>query len=81
MQLPDALYEKRNHAAWVTLNRPQVLNAITPDMIRSLKKAAEDARDDNNVRALVITGAGRGFCAGGTSASWITQTWKVSVSF
>ncbi len=64
MQLIEALYEKRNHAAWVTLNRPQALNAITPEMIRSLRLAAEAARDDNSVRALVITGAGRGFCAG-----------------
>src|SRR5262249_17507350 len=64
MDLQDLLYEKREHSAWVTLNRPQALNAITPAMMRSLKRAAEDARADDNVRALVITGAGRGFCAG-----------------
>jgi enoyl-CoA hydratase len=64
MELQDLLYEKREHTAWVTLNRPQALNAITPEMIRSLRLAAEDARDDSNIRALVITGAGRGFCAG-----------------
>ncbi len=64
MELQDLLYEKREHTAWVTLNRPQALNAITPEMIRSLRLAAEDARDDSNVRALVITGAGRAFCAG-----------------
>jgi enoyl-CoA hydratase len=64
MDLKDILYEKRGQAAWVTLNRPQALNAITPDMIRGLRRAAEDARTDDNIRALVITGAGRGFCAG-----------------
>ncbi|HEV8713169.1 MAG TPA: enoyl-CoA hydratase/isomerase family protein [Candidatus Binatia bacterium] len=64
MELQDLLYEKRGRTAWVTLNRPQALNAITPEMIRSLKLAAEDARDDSTIRALVITGAGRGFCAG-----------------
>ncbi len=64
MELQDLLYEKREHTAWVTLNRPQALNSITPEMIRSLRLAAEDARDDSNVRALVITGAGRAFCAG-----------------
>lgn len=64
MELQDLLYEKREHIAWVTLNRPQALNAITPEMIRSLRLAAEDARDDDNIKALVITGAGRGFCAG-----------------
>ena len=64
MDLKDLLYDKRNQAAWITLNRPQALNAITPEMIYSLRTAAEDALTDNKVRALVITGAGRGFCAG-----------------
>jgi enoyl-CoA hydratase/carnithine racemase len=64
MNLQDLLYDKRNQAAWITLNRPQALNAITPEMIRSLRTAVEDALADSNVRALVITGAGRGFCAG-----------------
>jgi enoyl-CoA hydratase len=64
MDLKDVLYDKRGQAAWVTLNRPQALNAITPELIRSLRTAAADALTDNNMRALVITGAGRGFCAG-----------------
>lgn len=64
MALQDLLYEKREYTAWVTLNRPQALNALTPELLRSLRRAAEDAQDDTNVRALVITGAGRGFCAG-----------------
>ncbi len=64
MDLKDLLYEKRDNAAWITLNRPQALNAITPELVQSLRLAAEDARDDPNVRALIITGAGRGFCAG-----------------
>lgn len=64
MELKDILYEKRKRSAWITLNRPQALNAITPEMIRSLKTAAEDALADDKVRALVISGAGRGFCAG-----------------
>ena len=62
MELKDLLYEKRGHAAWVTLHRPHALNAITLEMIRSLRVAAENARDDADVRALVITGSGRGFC-------------------
>lgn len=64
MAFTDLLYDKRGPAAWITLNRPQTLNAITPDMIRSLKEAATDAQADERVRVLVITGAGRGFCAG-----------------
>ena len=64
MELQDLLYVKQEQIAWVTLNRPQVLNAITPEMVRSLRFAFEDARDDNNVRVVIMTGAGRAFCAG-----------------
>ena len=62
MERKDLLYEKRNQAAWITLNRPQALNAITPELVRSLRIAAEDAQKDNDIRAVAITGAGRGFC-------------------
>jgi enoyl-CoA hydratase len=64
MELQDLLYVKREHIAWVTLNRPSVLNALTPKMASSLRLAYEDARDDDNVRVVIITGAGRAFCAG-----------------
>ena len=64
MELQDLLYEKRGYAAWITLNRPSVLNAISPSLIGSLKQACEDAQADTSVRAIVFTGAGRGFCAG-----------------
>ncbi len=64
MELQDLLYEKRGHAAWITLNRPSVLNAISPSLVGSLKQACEDAQADKSVRAIVFTGAGRGFCAG-----------------
>jgi enoyl-CoA hydratase len=64
MERKDLLYEKWNQAAWITLNRPQALNAITPELVRNLRIAAEDAQKDTAIRAIVITGAGRGFCAG-----------------
>ena len=48
----------------VTLNRPDKLNAFNPDMHKALRQALEQARDDANVRAVLLTGAGRGFCAG-----------------
>src|SRR5438093_11664713 len=64
MDLKDVLYEKRERIAWVTLNRPHALNALTLEMLRSLSLATEDAGGDDNIRALVITGAGRAFCAG-----------------
>src|SRR5258705_10667968 len=48
----------------ITLNRPDKLNAFNPEMHQLLKAAFERARDESAVRALLLTGAGRAFCAG-----------------
>jgi 2-(1,2-epoxy-1,2-dihydrophenyl)acetyl-CoA isomerase len=48
----------------VTFNRPDKLNAFNPEMHKLLRDALEQARDDAAVRAVLVTGAGRGFCAG-----------------
>jgi 2-(1,2-epoxy-1,2-dihydrophenyl)acetyl-CoA isomerase len=48
----------------ITLNRPDKLNAFNPDMHKELRQALEKALDDTGVRAVLLTGAGRGFCAG-----------------
>src|SRR5688572_19419829 len=48
----------------VTLNRPEKLNAFVPDMHLELRAALERAKDEAGIRALLLTGAGRGFCAG-----------------
>jgi 2-(1,2-epoxy-1,2-dihydrophenyl)acetyl-CoA isomerase len=48
----------------ITLNRPDKLNAFNPGMHQELRKALERARDEAEVRAVLLTGAGRGFCAG-----------------
>jgi 2-(1,2-epoxy-1,2-dihydrophenyl)acetyl-CoA isomerase len=56
--------ERRAHVAVLTLNRPDRLNAINRDMMRELPAAVAALRADDEVRALVVTGAGRGFCAG-----------------
>src|ERR671914_369521 len=48
----------------VTLNRPEKLNAFNPEMHKLLRAALEQALDDAGVRAVLLTGAGRGFCAG-----------------
>ena len=48
----------------LTLNRPQALNSFTTEMHRQLRAALDAAADDRGVRCVVITGAGRGFCAG-----------------
>jgi enoyl-CoA hydratase/carnithine racemase len=64
MELQDIIYSKEGPIATVTLNRPDRLNAFTGQMIFGLVEAIEDARADNDIRVIVITGAGRGFCSG-----------------
>jgi enoyl-CoA hydratase len=48
----------------LTLNRPEVLNAMTADLVSQLHRALDDVADDPTARVVVLTGAGRGFCAG-----------------
>ncbi len=58
------LYDSSDRIATITLNRPAKLNAYTPQMGVDLVHAFHRARDDEEVRVVILTGAGRGFCAG-----------------
>jgi enoyl-CoA hydratase/carnithine racemase len=64
------VYEKAPPRATVTLNRPDVLNAFDFRMLRELARAFEDASWDDDIRVLVVTGAGRAFCVGADLKSW-----------
>ncbi len=64
MTYEDLIYETDGHIATITLNRPERLNAISGPMLRSFSRALAEADHDPDVRVIVITGAGRGFCAG-----------------
>ncbi|MBI1197113.1 MAG: enoyl-CoA hydratase [Phenylobacterium sp.] len=64
MGYTQILYEVSDHIATVTLNRPERLNAWTQVMAGEVRAAMETADADPDVRAIVLTGAGRGFCAG-----------------
>jgi len=62
--MPDLLYEKKENVATITLNRPERLNAISFEMLELLTARLSEAEEDGDVRVIVITGAGRGFCSG-----------------
>jgi len=65
MSYETILYEKREGVATITLNRPQALNAFTPQMNQELLDALKDGNRDKTVRCFLLTGAGdRAFCAG-----------------
>ena len=64
------LYEARGAVALLTLNRPDALNSFTRQMHRDLWAALDRAEADPAIRALVLTGAGRGFCAGADLAEF-----------
>jgi enoyl-CoA hydratase/carnithine racemase len=61
----DFLYEVHDGVATVTLNRPDVLNALTFEVYAQLRDLFDGLRADDRVRVVVLTGAGRGFCSGG----------------
>ncbi|HJZ70040.1 MAG TPA: enoyl-CoA hydratase-related protein [Blastocatellia bacterium] len=65
MEFDEIIYSKGNRIATITLNRPTKLNAYSEIMVHEIIAALCDARDDDEVRAVIITGAGRGFCSGG----------------
>ena len=61
--------EVDDHVLTITLNRPERLNAWTPTMAHELMEAFDLADADDEVRAIIVTGAGRGFCAGADLAA------------
>ena len=58
------LVENKGHIRWIKLNRPEVMNAITPKMLLQLNEELKAADDNIDVRVVILTGAGRGFCSG-----------------
>jgi 2-(1,2-epoxy-1,2-dihydrophenyl)acetyl-CoA isomerase len=69
-QQPTVLYEARGPVALVTLTRPQALNSFTRHMHQELWDAFARVEADKSIRALVLSGAGRGFCAGADLAEF-----------
>jgi enoyl-CoA hydratase/carnithine racemase len=65
MSFENLLYEKKDGIAWITFNRPKALNALSRRTLEELRDALLDARDDDTVRVVILTGAGeKSFVAG-----------------
>jgi enoyl-CoA hydratase/carnithine racemase len=64
MEYTEILYDVTTHVATITLNRPDKLNAFTNTMMREIIDAFDRTDANDDVRAVIVTGAGRGFCAG-----------------
>lgn len=69
MEYKDILYDLDDNILTITLNRPDKLNAFTHRMMNELIDAFDRADSDDEVRAIIVTGAGRGFCAGADLSS------------
>ena len=62
---PELRAERRGHALWLTIDRPERRNALSPAVLAGISAGLDEAADDDAIRAVVITGAGdRAFCAG-----------------
>ena len=64
MPTQETIYEVADRVATITLNRPDKLNAWTATMEKEVRASLDEAERDYNVGVIVLTGAGRGFCAG-----------------
>jgi enoyl-CoA hydratase/carnithine racemase len=69
MDFKDIIFEKSERIATVTMNRPERMNAWTPQMGGEIKAAMVDADRDDNVRVIIVTGAGKAYCAGADMAN------------
>jgi len=63
MNFETIILKKEDHVATLILNRPEVLNAVNMKMFEELKVALKDINEDDNIRVMVLTGAGKAFCA------------------
>ena len=64
MDLRSVIYDKAAGVARVTLNRPEQMNAISPELLEDLDRVCDDVEHDPAIKVMTVTGAGRAFCAG-----------------
>jgi len=73
MQLEFVRYEKRDHVAYVTINRPEVMNALHPPANEELSRVWDDVAADPDVRVAILTGAGDRAFSAGNDLKWTAQ--------
>ena len=73
MAYENILYEKRDGIAFITFNRPKVLNALNRKTVEELRDALTEARDDASVRVLILTGTGEKSFVAGADISELAQ--------
>src|SRR6202795_273919 len=73
MNFENLIYEKREGIAYITFNRPKVLNALNRKTVEELRDALLDARDDSSVRVVILTGSGEKSFVAGADISELAQ--------
>ena len=68
--MPAVIFDTADHVATITLNRPEKLNAFTSEMLLELDSAIDECDRQDDVRAVILTGAGRGFAAAVMWGAW-----------
>ena len=58
------IFEKKGKVAYITLNRPDKYNSVNKELAMAIQKAFDDCSADKNIRAIVLSGSGKAFCAG-----------------
>ena len=69
MAYSDLIYSKESRVATITLNRPKTYNALNPTLFKELREVFTEADNDDDVGAIIFTGAGKAFCSGADMAA------------
>jgi 2-(1,2-epoxy-1,2-dihydrophenyl)acetyl-CoA isomerase len=79
MAYQHVIVERAAHVATITLNRPDAFNALDLELGRELFRAALEVDEDSDVRCVVVTGAGKAFCAGGDVKAFVDNLPRIGV--
>jgi len=74
------IYEKKDNIVVITLNRPEKYNALNLQLNQELKNSLKQAKEDNDVRVIIITGAGKAFCAGADVSMFGSKELKAAMA-